>query len=190
MPATTPTLSGATVTLNAIRAHGPCEDGWRKLLAHLGKTKPDDEPLPLLTILDSNGVDDALWCLRALPPEYGPACRLLACEYAETVLPIFESEHPDDKRPRAAIETARRHARGEATDTELASAGSAARASAGAAAWASAWASAGSAGASAWDAARAFAWASAGSAGAAAARAAARAAAWSDQERIFRAALA
>jgi hypothetical protein len=187
MPATTPTLSGATVTLNAIRAHCPCEDGWRKLLAHLGKTKPDDEQLPLLTILDSNGVDDALWCLRALPPEYGPACRLLACEYAETVLPIFESEHPDDKRPRAAIETARRHARGEATDTELAAARFAARFAARAAAGAAARASAGTAaGASAGTAAWAAAWASAWDA----AGASARAAAWSDQERIFRAALA
>ena len=31
-------------TLNKIREHSPCESGWRKLLAHLGKTKSDDEP--------------------------------------------------------------------------------------------------------------------------------------------------
>lgn len=51
-------------TLNAIRAHGPCKSGWRKLLCHLGKTEADDEPVSVLTILDSNGLDDALWCLR------------------------------------------------------------------------------------------------------------------------------
>jgi len=53
-------------TLKKIRAHGPCKDGWEQLLKHLGKTKADDEPLSILTILDSNGLDDALWCLRAV----------------------------------------------------------------------------------------------------------------------------
>ena len=55
----------STTTLSEIRAQGPCEDGWQKLMKHLGKTKADDAPLELLTILDSNGLDDALWCLRA-----------------------------------------------------------------------------------------------------------------------------
>ena len=35
-----------TTTLSRIRARSPCEDGWRKLLAGLGKTAADDEPLP------------------------------------------------------------------------------------------------------------------------------------------------
>lgn len=35
-----------TTTLNRIRAHRPCEPGWHKLLAGLGETVPDDEPLP------------------------------------------------------------------------------------------------------------------------------------------------
>ena len=54
-------------TLNKIRAQHPCENGWRKLLKHLGKTEADDEPLPLLTVLDSNGLDDCLWCLHTVP---------------------------------------------------------------------------------------------------------------------------
>lgn len=58
-------LRVAQTTLNAIREHGPCADGWAKLLRHLGKTQADDEPLTLATILDSNGIEDALWCLRA-----------------------------------------------------------------------------------------------------------------------------
>jgi hypothetical protein len=53
-------------TLNSIRKHSPCEDGWKKLLKHLGKTRADDEPVTLLAILESNGLDDALWCLRAI----------------------------------------------------------------------------------------------------------------------------
>ena len=55
-----------TTTLRQIRQHEPCADGWRTLLSALGKTWEDDEPLPLTTILQSNGLDDALWCLRTI----------------------------------------------------------------------------------------------------------------------------
>ena len=51
-------------TLNKIREQSPCADGWEKLLRHLGKTQADDEPLSLITILDSNGLEDALWVLE------------------------------------------------------------------------------------------------------------------------------
>ena len=54
-----------TTTLNKIRKHSPCADGWEKLLKSLGKNKADDEPLSLMTVLESNGLEDALWCLRA-----------------------------------------------------------------------------------------------------------------------------
>jgi hypothetical protein len=54
-------------TLNQIRRYSPCTEGWAKLLKHLGKTQGDDEPLSLLTILESNGLDDAIWCLRTEP---------------------------------------------------------------------------------------------------------------------------
>lgn len=89
-------------TLNALRAHSPCWSGWTKLLTHLGKTKADDEPLPLLTILESNGLDDALWCLRALLPEHDAAVRLLVCDLVEPAL-AFVPEGED--RPRAALNT-------------------------------------------------------------------------------------
>ena len=56
-----------TTTLDRIREHSPCAAGWSKLLKHLGKTQADDEPLPFSVILDSNGLDDALWCCRAEP---------------------------------------------------------------------------------------------------------------------------
>ena len=46
----------STTTLNAIRKASPCEKGWLKLLKHLGKTKADDEPLDLLTVLDSRAL--------------------------------------------------------------------------------------------------------------------------------------
>lgn len=53
-------------TLNKIKLHSPCEDGWKKLLNHLNKTEADDEPLELRTILESNGLDDTLWAFRAV----------------------------------------------------------------------------------------------------------------------------
>jgi len=55
-----------TTTLRQIRQHSPCSSSWRTLLSALGKTGIDDEPLPLTTILRSNGLDDALWCLRTI----------------------------------------------------------------------------------------------------------------------------
>jgi hypothetical protein len=53
-------------TLNQIRAHRPCRDGWEKLLRGLNKTQPDDEPLWIDTVLDHNDLDDALRCLRSV----------------------------------------------------------------------------------------------------------------------------
>lgn len=58
-------------TLAAIRANHPCLSGWKQLLAHLGKPEADDEPLPILTILESNGLADALWALRSPPAAHG-----------------------------------------------------------------------------------------------------------------------
>src|SRR5574343_224878 len=142
-----------TTTLNAIREHGPCADGWRKLLTHLGKTAADDEPLSLLTILDSNGLDDALWCLRAMP-EHNKHWRLYAVWCARQVQHLMT-----DARSVAALDVAERHAHGTASDQELAAARDAA--------WVAAGDAAGdAAGGAAWDAARAAAWV------------AARAAAW------------
>lgn len=53
-------------TLNKIRQRHPCTDGWEKLLRHLGKTAADDEPLSIMTVLESNGIEDTIWCLRAV----------------------------------------------------------------------------------------------------------------------------
>lgn len=143
-------------TLNNIRKHNPCESSWRKLLASLGKTQADDEPLAMRYILDTLGIDDAIWALRSLEGS-DREIRLFACDCAERSLPIFAERHPDDKRPRNAIEVARRYANGEATEQELAAAGAAAWDAVGAAAWAAAWDAAGAARAAAGAAARAAA---------------------------------
>lgn len=91
----------AITTLNEIRAAHPCRDGWTKLLRHLGKTQADDEPLPLLTILESNGLDDAIWCLRV--PSLERLSRHFQAWCADQVLHLFEAERPDDMRVRDQI---------------------------------------------------------------------------------------
>lgn len=107
-----------TTTLNRIRACSPCASGWTRLLAGLGKTQADDEPLPYADILRINGLDDALWACRA-EPKYARQWRMLAVKLARAVERLLT-----DERSRAALDVAERHARGEATDAELARAGS------------------------------------------------------------------
>ena len=130
-----------TTTLNAIRAASPCKDGWEKLLSHLGKTKADDKALPLLTILDSNGLDDALWVLsNAMLPEHDRLSRRFQAWCAEQVLHLFEEKRPGDTRVRAQIAMLRNDgATPDERAAERVAAGDAARAAAGAAAGDSAW---------------------------------------------------
>ena len=158
-------------TLKEIRAASPCSDGWTKLLKHLGKDKADDTTVTLLTVLDSNGLDDALWVLDNVI-QNRRIISLFSADCADRVLPIFEAERPDDSRPRDAIAVARDH---NATEDDRAAAGDAARAAAGDAARAAAWAVARAA---AWAAAGDAARDAAGDAARAVARAVAGAAAW------------
>ena len=132
-------------TLNKIREHSPCADGWQKLLAYLGKTKADDEPLSLVTIIDSNGLDDAIWCLRAVEGK-DKEIRLYAVWCVRQVQHLLT-----DKRSLDALDVAERYANGDATDAELTAAWAAARA----AAWGAAWSTRDAASAAAWAAARA-----------------------------------
>lgn len=125
-------------TLNEIRAHAPCKDGWEKLLAHLGKTKADDEPLTLMTVLESNGFDDATWCLRAASLDR--LSRHFQAWCAEQVLHHFEADRPGDMRVRDQIAMLRND---DAKNEE--------RSNARAAAW-DAWAAASNAWAAARDA--------------------------------------
>ena len=128
-------------TLNKIRKHGPCTGGWHRLLTHLGKAKADDEPLSIATIAGSNGLDDALWCLRAVDG-YDKEIRLYAVWCARQVQHLTT-----DPRSLAALDVAEAYAHGNATAEEM----DAARDEAGDAAWAAAGAAARDA---AWDAAR------------------------------------
>ena len=127
-------LQGMTTTLRKIRAADPCgmrlEDAnsvrYLKLRHHLGRGYGDDTPVDIATILDSNGLDYALWCLRAVD---GHAREKLLYAYwcARQVPSLMEVP-----RSVAAPDVAERHTNGAASDDELA----AARAAGAEAAWA------------------------------------------------------
>ena len=151
-------------TLNKIRNCSPCKSGWTKLLKHLNKTKADDELLPFSVIVESNGIEDALWCCRTVEG-YDKEWRLFAVWCARQVQHLMK-----DERSISAVDVSERFANGEATKEELD------------AAWDAAWdAARGAAGYAARAAARAaagdVAWVATRAAAEATARGAARAAA-------------
>ncbi|OMU40617.1 hypothetical protein [Burkholderia pseudomallei] len=159
-----------TVTLAALRKAGACYEGYNKLVRSIqGKAfsaedadrnsyipfKHDAE-IPLLDILKSNGLDDALWTLRCISGA-DRDLRLFAVWCARQVEHLMQDQCSKD-----ALNVAERFANGEATDEERAAARDAARATARAAARDAAWATAwGAAWATAWAAAGATAWATA-----------------------------
>ena len=139
-------------TFNLLREHGACESGYRRLAKSLGgiDTYGRDTPIPLTAVLDSNGLDDALWCLRATTEPCDKFARLLAVGFALEVQHLMT-----DPRSLAALDVAERYAHGRATDAELGAARGAAWGAARAAAWGAARAAARAA---AWDAAWGAAW--------------------------------
>ncbi len=120
-------------TLNKIRAHGPCMHGWETLLRSLGKTRPDDEPVSVVTVLKSNGLDDAIWCLRAVDG-FDREKRLFAVKCARRVQHLLK-----DQRSVNALDVSEAYANGLASAKELRKACEDAWA-----AWADAWAASGS----------------------------------------------
>ena len=123
-------LQGMTTTLRKIRAAGPCgmrlEDGQRvgylKLRRYLGRGYGDDTPVDIATIIDSNGLDDALWCLRAVDG-HAREMHLYAVWCARQVQSLME-----DPRSVTALDVAERYANGAASNDELGAARDAARA--------------------------------------------------------------
>lgn len=149
-------------TLNKIREHSPCCEGWGRLLTYLGKTNADDEPLSFKSILDSNGLDDAIWALRSID---APEVRLFAVRCVRQIQHLISDECSLN-----ALDVSEMHAVGNATNEEISAARAAvreavwaealdaareaARAEARDAAWAASWDAALDAAREAWEAAR------------------------------------
>ena len=74
-----------TTTFELLHNHGACTGRYRYLAKALGGIKAygREEPISLLQILDVNGLEDALWALRAVPDDQTAArdklARLFAC---------------------------------------------------------------------------------------------------------------
>lgn len=133
-----------TVTLAALREAGACYGGYNKLVRSIqGKAFSmedadreayirlrHDAEIPLLDILKSNGLDDALWVLHCVL-DADRDLRLFAVWCARQVEHMME-----DQRSKDALNVAERFANGEATDEERDAARDAAWAAARDVAWA------------------------------------------------------
>ncbi len=98
------------IKLEDIKSHKPCISGWQKLIRSLDRRTEGD--VSLSHILDSNGIEDAIWCLRTLP--YRDQC-LFRADVAELVVHLC-----NDEKPRQAIAAIRQWHKGEINDQELA----------------------------------------------------------------------
>ena len=174
------------VTINQVMDWEPCEEYTRERVAKLyGRRKY----LNALQILDLDiPAEDRIWAVCHEELVDPTTLRLFACREAELALNRVKRRGGKvDPRSREAIRVARRYARGQATDEELAAAEAAATAAAAGATWAAwaAWAAeaAWAAAEASWAAAWAAAWAAESAAMAAGA---AEAAAWAAQVRRLR----
>jgi len=86
-----------------------CIERYKKMgkalggIARYGK----DTPVGLDKVLETCGLQDAVWCFRCTIEPPGNTLIEFTCQCAEHVLHFYEDKYPDDKRPRQAIETAR-----------------------------------------------------------------------------------
>lgn len=123
-------MPNLTTTIRTIYEHAPCAYGFARLLTTLfdiqgypnklpniadqfAALTPEqqDSPVTLLQVLDSNGFDNALWCLRCW--EYRDLC-LLAVAWAESVQHLS-----NDPRVIACNAAVRRWHAGEITYSDL-----------------------------------------------------------------------
>ena len=116
-----------TITVKKVMSWSPCYTEG-KIQGFFRKKKS----LTLLEVLRLKKVstEDKFWALLRNDFFTVKELRLLSCDFAEHTLWIFEKYNKEDKRPHQAIETARKYAKGEATEEERAAAMDAARAAA------------------------------------------------------------
>ncbi len=74
-------------TFALLRQHDACMSGYRKLAKYLGGINRygADKSIPLTVVLKSNGLDDTLWCLRALVGPWDREARLFSTDCAKHV---------------------------------------------------------------------------------------------------------
>jgi len=124
-----------TTTTERIDACNPCDERRNRAAQLLGITKPSEKPISYVELIDTLGLEDALWCCRA-EPGLTQIWRRYAVWCAQQVQHVRT-----DQRSLKTLDLAERHAIVDAIYAELAAARHA-DAAAAAAAWAAAWAAA------------------------------------------------
>jgi hypothetical protein len=76
-----------------------------------------DKEISIKEIVESNGLNDAIWALRAV--DNAEALTLLSIEAAEFVLPVYEKRFPGDMRVRDCIDACKKYVREEISRYEL-----------------------------------------------------------------------
>ena len=107
-----------TINADELRSWGVCKNGLEEFVkAHGEKT------VSLEKALESNTVKDFFYVFdrnkNRFPDAQVKDIKLLICDFAEHVLAFFEEEYPKDKRPRKAIETARKYINGDASTDDV-----------------------------------------------------------------------
>ena len=140
--------------LKLLRHQSACSNGISTLIASLPSNHSKEKLISLSHILKSNGLEHAIWAMRATTTDSRKIAAFMAIDFARQTLSNFEKEFPEDKRPRIALEMATAFLHGKLTLKEIKSAAWSAAESADSA-WSaeSAWSAAESAAESAWSAA-------------------------------------
>jgi hypothetical protein len=145
------------VTIDQVMAWGPCKPYTRERVTELFNGGD------MLTAWDISVLDipieDRIWALLHSEFFTDSDLRLIACAFAERILPIYERKYPGDYRPRETIRVARLFAMDYVTISELRDARHVASYTSSGASWTCAWDDAvSSAWATSWASARHDAW--------------------------------
>ena len=107
-------------TLEILRRNHACASGYKNLIASLPADHAHDAPITLAHIIESNGIEDALWALRAtVEPTGRNVAQEIAIRAAERAQAVFEKHRPDDSRVRECIAATRAYMRGEISRQDL-----------------------------------------------------------------------
>jgi len=109
-----------SVTIDQVMAWRPCGTYTQERVAELFAGRETLSPRDIMAL--DIPATDRFWALARPAFLSKESLHLLACTIAEDMLPFFEDECPDDKRPRRAIETKRAWLRGGISNEELADA--------------------------------------------------------------------
>jgi hypothetical protein len=103
-------------TFQKIKDCQPSPYSWEQLISYY-KPFSLDEEISIKEIIKSNGLDDAIWALRAVDDT--ETLTLLSIDLAESVLHIYEKRFPGDMRVRDCIDACKKYVKGEILEKEL-----------------------------------------------------------------------